>query len=374
MVCIILNVKMEAKGAVEMKVSPLIDMPSTNLEPLYAFIADCSKRFKEFCALSVAVEKGLFEALERQQDVEQLSNELGVQSPMTEDLCEVLCDAGLLERTNGGYRNTDTSRTFLQKQSHLFQGKVIKNLKSGFNLWEHLAEVWENGPLVLSPGAFFAENNFIDSLKAQTLTGELQRTTAIVAATPGFAGAQRLLDLGGGHGLYSLALCEINPGLEGTVFDIPEMKPYADTVFAQCPAANVRFREGNLFSDDFGQDYDIVLLYYNPAGKNAEVLKKIQRALKPGGLFINKHVFYGSGEGSKSRLLDVEWNLTAFHGAAKEGKIYSFANDLSLEDYMAMLQKNFEVVKIVETADFATPDLQAFGDRLDSKIIVARKL
>ncbi|MDQ7785196.1 MAG: class I SAM-dependent methyltransferase [Desulfomonilaceae bacterium] len=351
----------------------LLDSPSPDVGHLYAFMADCSRKFKEFCVLSVAVEKGLFDVLEHQHGVEHVSDELGVQSSMTEDLCQILCDAGFLERTDNGYRNSDTSRVFLRKESHLFQGEVIKNLQYGFKLWEQLGHVWENGPLMMNPGEFFANNHFMSSLKAQILTGELQRTTAVVAGLPEFSEARRILDLGGGHGLYCVALCEGHPRIEGTVLDTPEMRPYAEAMFAKHSVANVRFREGDLFGDDFGRDYDIVLLYYNPAGKNAEVLRKIHQALKPGGLFINKHVFYASGERSKSRLLDVEWNLTAFQGAAKKRHIYWFAGDLSLEDYTALLQDRFEIVKIVETSDFAAPDLQAFGDRLDSKIVVAKK-
>ncbi len=356
-----------------MKNSALIDSPSTNVDDLYAFMADCSRKFKEFCALGAAVGKGLFDALEHVQSVQDVSKELGVQPAMTEDLCEVLCDAGLLVRTAGGYRNSDTSRTFLRKETHLFQGEVIQNLQYGFKLWEQLGRVWENGPLMMNPGEFFANNHFMGSLKAQILTGELQRTTAVVAGLPEFSEARRILDLGGGHGLYCTALCEGHPHIEGTVLDTPEMRPYAEAMFSKHNVDNVRFREGNLFSDDFGTDYDIVLLYYNPAGKNASVLEKVRRALKPGGIFVNKHVFYGSADGSKSRLLDMEWNLTAFEGAAKQRRMYSFANDLSLEDYMARLQEGFEIVKIVEPSDFAAPDLETFGDRLDSKIVVAKK-
>jgi hypothetical protein len=366
--------RLAGKGIWEMKESPLSAPPPSDVEHLYSFMRDCSKRYKEFCALSVAVEKGLFDRLDQQRSVEEVAAELGMKPVMTEDLCELLSDLGFLQRAGNGYRNTETSNAFLRRQSVWFQGEVIANLQYGFTLWERLAHVWENGPIMINDSEFFAKNNFIHSLRAQVLTGELLQTTTVISGLPEFSRATCLLDLGGGHGLYSIALCEMNPGLEAVVFDFPDMEQHATSAIIEHHATRVHFRAGNLFVDDVGGDYDIVLMSYNPGGKNPGVLGKVHRALKKGGLFITKHAFYRSDEKSKSRLLDIEWNLTGFEGTGKGRNIYRFLDDLSFEEFIEFLEEWFHVLKIVEAPLFATPALQTFGDRLDSKIVVAKKM
>lgn len=356
-----------------MKKNVLQELPAVDSESLYSFLRESSRRYKEFCALKAAVQVGLFDTLEHERSAVEVSRELKVQPSMTEDLCELLCDLGFLERSGRGYRNTAMSNAFVRERSHWYQGEVINNLHNSFRLWDGLDRVWKSGPQSCHESRFFAENNFIDSLKAEVLTGELQKTVAIVARLPGFSEAQRFLDLGGGHGLYSVAFCRVNPSLEATVFDFPEMEECADSVISEHHAHNVVFRAGNLFVDDFGQDYDIVFFSYNPMGKNPVVLKKIHRSLKPGGLFITKHAFYRSQEVSKSRLLDIEWSLSAFQGTPKGRNIYRFAGDLSYEEFLAFMQEHFDVLSIIEASEFAAPDLQKFGDRLDSKIIVGKK-
>lgn len=351
----------------------LQEPPAVEAEFLYSFLRECSGRYKEFCALRVALQQGLFDALEHERSAENLSAELKVEPAMTEDLCEILCDIGFLERIAGGYRNTAMSNAFFRKRSLWYQGEVVKNLHHGFRQWEGLETVWESGPQPLSESRFFSQNNFIHSLKAEVLIGELQKTVAIVAGLPGFSQAQRLLDLGGGHGLYSMALCRMNPNLEATVFDFPEMEEHVDSTISEHRAENLVFRAGNLFTDDFGQGYDIIFFSYNPGGKNPVVLRKIHRSLKQGGFFITKHAFYRCDEVSKSRLLDIEWNLSAFEGSKKGRTIYRFAGDMSYEEYLVFMEEYFHILKIIDAPEFAAPDLQKFGDRLDSKIIVAKK-
>jgi predicted O-methyltransferase YrrM len=347
--------------------------PSHDVEPLYSFLRGCSEKYKQFCALRAAVELGLFDVLEHQHSVEAIADHLGTESVMTEDLCELLCDLGILQRTGSGYGNTDMSQVFLERRSCWFQGEVIKNLLYSFKLWESLAHVWETGPIVLGDDVFFSENNFVQSLKAQVLTGELQRTTEIISGLPEFLEARRLLDLGGGHGLYSVALCERNPNLEATIFDLPEIERYADSMLSAHHATRIHFQPGNLFTDDLGEGYDLVLLSYNPGGKNPDVLRRIYCSLNNGGLLVAKHAFYRTAEESKSRLLDIEWNLTALQRAPKERNVYRFAGDMSYEECLAFMDQLFDVLDIVEAPDYATPALSAFGDRLDSKIVIAKK-
>ena len=79
-------------------------------------------------------------------------------------------------------------------------------------------------------------------------------------------------------------------------------------------------------------------------------------------------------EGSKSRLLDIEWNSPRFEGTGKGRNSYRFLDDLSFEEFIELMEEWFQVLQIVEAPLFATPALETFGDRLDSKILIAKKI
>jgi SAM-dependent methyltransferase len=322
--------------------------------------------------VAAAVELQFFDALNEYRSAAELSARLNTDPQLTAALCELLTHMELLTVKEGAYANTPVSEAFLCSRSIYFQQEVIKNISSGLMLWQQLAQICRTGPFVVDQADFF-ENNLVDSLAAEILTGELQKTIAAVIRQPEFDSARRMLDLGGGHGLYAMALCRHKPALDAVVFDFKPVEKDFRRYQKRFKGEKIHFACGNLFEQDFGRDFDLVLFSYNPGGKNSKVLEKIHACLAPGGLFVSKHAFYRRDEGTKSPLLDMEWGMTAFGGISKKRHIYFFDQDLSYEDYLAALSRNFDIVEIIEAEAFAAPALAKFGDRLDSKIIISRK-
>lgn len=350
----------------------LSQLPGVKVDFLYGLLEKASAGYKQFRALKAALNIGLFDRMKIPKTIGQLCLEMNTHEGVTQSLCDLLVHMGLLDDTDGCVQNTAVSATYLVTDSPFFQGEVLKDIQNGFTIWDHLDQALAEGPLKVHELDFF-QNNTIHSLAAEIRTGELQNTVAAVSKRPEFKEAEKLLDLGGGHGLYAMALCRENPGLQGVVFDFPnaaeDIKPYLEKFKPE----NVKFMPGNLFSDDWGQDYDIIFFSYNPGGKNRMIFEKINQSLKPGGLFVTKHAFYQKGEGGKAPLLDLEWNLTAFEGVSKDRHIYRFQGDLCFEDYLELMKQYFARIEIMEASDFADPPLAKFGDRLDSKIILAQK-
>lgn len=116
---------------------------------------------------------------------------------------------------------------------------------------------------------------------------------------------KRMLDLGGSHGLYSIALCKKHPELKATVMDFEAVRRHAEaSIAADKLQDRVSFLAGDFIEDEFPGGNDLVLLMniihsYSPE-QNKALFKRIHAALNAGGQMI---VFdQVSGMGSKSQM------------------------------------------------------------------------
>jgi predicted O-methyltransferase YrrM len=340
--------------------------------PLYDVLHSASVGIKRFQALRAALRLGLFERLEEACDDVTLAGELGLDPVLTSAFCALLADMRLLIHKGKAWQRTQVATCFLDSRSPYYLGEMLRCMADDISLWEGLENLLRNGPLDLSKEQVF-QGSFLEALARESLLGEVQKTADLVAAMPGFASARRALDLGGGHGLYAMALCERNPTLRAIVFDTPTACAATKAYIREFGAERMTAQAGDLFQDDWGADYDLVFFSYNPGGKQKRILQKIYASLAPGGLFVTKHAFYGTREGSKDALLDMEWLLTRFPGIGKAPNVYRFAGDLSREAYLAFLIEHYELLLLSEARQFAPPALGRFGDRLDSHLIICRK-
>jgi SAM-dependent methyltransferase len=101
-------------------------------------------------------------------------------------------------------------------------------------------------------------------------------------------GARRMLDLGGGLGQYSKALCGAHPGLRSTVLDIPPVVELARSELAGSELADrIDFVGGDYHSTEVGDAYDLVLLanilHQETAPLAAGLVRRAAGALSPGG-------------------------------------------------------------------------------------------
>ncbi len=121
------------------------------------------------------------------------------------------------------------------------------------------------------------------------------------------AGAVKLLDLAGSHGLLGAAICKRHPPMRSTVLDLPEALASARGLAREAGIADlVEHIAGDILKDDFqfvpdlvpesaspmrsaspGNPADVVLLanilhHFTP-DQNQDILNRVHRSLKPGG-------------------------------------------------------------------------------------------
>lgn len=157
-----------------------------------------------------------------------------------------------------------------------------------------------------------------------------------------------MLDLGGGHGLYAIAMASMNPDLNCVVFDLPEViDTTCNYIISHNMDEQVKVLPGNFFSDDIGSGYDIILSSSNPSGKDMAMIKKIHESLNPGGIFIN--IQSGDSTIADNSLCQLESRMWALKGEPEwkshRGKQQPFLSEM----YLNSLQDCGFTIKQVET-------------------------
>jgi predicted O-methyltransferase YrrM len=93
------------------------------------------------------------------------------------------------------------------------------------------------------------------------LAGRAKNVAPVLSEKYPLHGAKRLLDIGGGTGIYSIAWLQRHPDLQAIVFDRPEvLKVAAEMAQAYGVADRLECQPGDMFSDPLPRDVDVVLL------------------------------------------------------------------------------------------------------------------
>jgi SAM-dependent methyltransferase len=233
----------------------------------------------------------LFDALDGvERSAVELAEQLDTHPLATETLLNALCGFGCLERRAGRYRNGKLASKWLvssSKDSMHDAVLLLGLIQDGFHDLENVVRTgtildWHHGghgPEVWEP--------YLRGLGklAKLPAGEVARRVKLDPE------ATRLLDVGGGHGQWSVAFCARYPALSAEVLDLPPAVPVGEALVAEAGMAErVRYRAGDLRSADWGEGWDCVLIFnviHNLSPE--ESLAAVQRAraaLRPGGRLV----------------------------------------------------------------------------------------
>jgi protein-L-isoaspartate O-methyltransferase len=169
---------------------------------------------------------------------------------------------------------------------------------------------------------------------------------------------RRILDLGGGHGLYAIAFTGLNSKLEAVVFDLPKIVQVTRKYVDAYNAERIHIIPGDFYKDDIGRDYDAVFSSFNQSCSDPVLIPKLVQALKPGGDLILRRFKDSSRDGA---LKVLDWNLVHFEGKKIGSKPHSSGKVMSREGYIEQLKAaGFTGINVVSVDEI-------------SEIIFARK-
>ena len=167
-----------------------------------------------------------------------------------------------------------------------------------------------------------------------------------LAARLDLTGRSRILDVGGGSGIYACVLAAHHPSISALVFDQPPVDRIARALVAERECeGQVQVEAGNFFTDVWPGGCDVHLLsnvlHDWDEGDARRILQASAAALPPGGLLVIHDAFINA---EKTGPLPVaEYSCLLMHST--QGKCYSTA------EYGAMLSDaGFEVGPYTDTA------------------------
>jgi 2-hydroxy-4-(methylsulfanyl)butanoate S-methyltransferase len=245
-------------------------------------------------ALFAALELDLFTHLaEGGRRVDELAQRTGVAENRMRTLLHALAALGLVVREDGAYANAPASARYLVRGGADELGEYFR-LQIGRQIYPALVHL--DAGMAGTGGAFDTLAGLMaDADEARTFTdaqhaGSLA-AARVLAARLDLGGARSLLDVGGGSGTFSIALCEANPGLRATVLDLPAVLAVAEGKRAAAgPADRISLLPGDATATEWPGGQDVVLMSYLLSALDEEqidvVLAKAAACLDAGGLLV----------------------------------------------------------------------------------------
>lgn len=235
-------------------------------------------------------------------------------------LLDALTAMGLLQKEGDFYRCPAEIAAELSADS---PESILASLLHSADLWES----WSGLTAQVAggkPGAPSRPDYLRAFIGAMHAIGRPLAPRIVAAVKP--AGAKRLLDVGGASGTYTMAFLNAVPGLQATIFDLPEVIPLArERLSAAGVLDRVTLEAGDYLKDPLPGGHDLAwlsaVIHSNGPEENVDLYRKVAGALVPGGrIVIRDHVMSDDRTAPRAGALFAINMLVA----TRSGRTYTF--------------------------------------------------
>ncbi len=210
-------------------------------------------------------------------------------------LCDALVVFGLLNKSAGRYSLPPASAMLLVKGSPAYMGGMAKIMANPV-MWEaagKLTEVVKAGHSLVEHPAEEAGNPFWEEfsrgsrqMAAMTAPILAEAAAEALGQSPG-----KILDIACGSGMYGFSALKRFPQARLVSVDWANVLKLCEPTAAQMGLKErVEFRPGDIFTDDLGAGYDLVLavnIYHHfSIAKCIELTRRLHAATAPGGTLM----------------------------------------------------------------------------------------
>ncbi|OHD67322.1 MAG: hypothetical protein A2W19_02615 [Spirochaetes bacterium RBG_16_49_21] len=255
-------------------------------------ILDSVSAFQRSRIILTAFELNIFTMLGSDSlPAEEIGRRIGAAPRSTERLLNALCSMGLLKKRKGLFSNTAVSSRFMVKGSVEYLSR-IGHLLNLYRTWGTLTDAVRAGRSVTAREYDEASlEYFIEAMHQRA-----QTSAAALVARIDLSGVKKILDVGGGSGVYSMAFARAKSGLQAVVFDMPSVIKLTKKYIAGSGlSGRVKTVKGNYNTKDFSRGYDLVfmsaIIHINSPDENQALINKAYACLNPGGrIVIQDHI------------------------------------------------------------------------------------
>jgi 2-polyprenyl-3-methyl-5-hydroxy-6-metoxy-1,4-benzoquinol methylase len=282
---------------------------------------------------------GVFEALkDAPLPAEEVAARCGCDPRATRKLLDALAGCEYLRWDAGRYSLAPVARKWLLAGSaQTLRDKMLWQ----FPEWDYIARLGDfvrsGEPLNLHPTLTLEDWGLYQRGMRSTAASWVAE---VGRRTPVPKGAKDMLDVGGSHGLVSVALCRRHPGLRSVILDLPAAIEHAAPLLAsEGMGDRIIYRPGNALTDDLGTEaWDVVvvanLVHHFDDATNRALAQRIAKALRPGGIFVIQELYrQGSPKqaGQIGSLLDLYFALTSQAGTWSFAEMAAWQREAGLK-------------------------------------------
>lgn len=240
-----------------------------------------------------AYELGLFSVIGNGAlSAAEVAEKAGTNERATDRLLNALVAIGLLNKESGRFANSGFALQYLNRASSDYLAGYGHTLNM-WTTWSGLTEAVIKGTCRERTEKNRPDwtTNFIAAMDERA---RLQADEVVSKIT--LQGAERMLDIGGGSGVYSLAFLRQGKVQQAVILDLPDVLTETRKYVERSGfSGRVDYLPGNYHDCDLGEGYDLIFLsaivHINSYDENQRLIGRCAQALRPGGrVVIQDHV------------------------------------------------------------------------------------
>jgi SAM-dependent methyltransferase len=219
-----------------------------------------------------------------------MAKAIGANERATDRLMNALVPIGLLKKSGSQFSNTDFSTRFLIKGQPTYMGN-LDHLVHLWKTWSTLTEAVKAGTSVANnQNINERDDSWLESFIAAMHSRAINQAKEI-AAVLDLSQTRNVLDIGGGSGAFTFEFIRQYPAIRGTIFDLPNVTPITRKyITREGFSDSVSTIAGDYMKDDFGNDYDLILLsaviHINSPEENKILINKCAEAMNNDGQIV----------------------------------------------------------------------------------------
>ncbi len=296
------------------------------------------RSYRSAQVLITCAELGIFEAIDDDaRTAQDLAAELYVDAPALARLMNAAVALGFLEKRGNAFVNSPAALACLAHESPAYIGNLMKREAAFHERWTRLSKAVRTGRRPEENTRDEGQAGWVRSFELALRDAARPMAPLIAEALAPLIPTRdkvHVIDVGGGHGMYSITLAQRYPNVHAIVFDLPPVAEVARAMIDEYDlGGQVTVQAGDFKMDMLGEGFDLALLFGVLVSETPQnsiaLLHSVHRALAPGGSVVIRGQYLAPDRTGplEATLFDLQMLLFT-----EEGQIHTSAEVTSWLD------------------------------------------